>query len=56
MARAWRESAFFRYKSMPGGRLYYRGLAAQEVETAIGCKIGKRLLVLGRPRPVAITR
>ena len=48
------ENAFFRYKSMLGDRLHARGLAAQRVEVAIGCKILNRLLVLGRPHSVAI--
>ena len=50
------ENAFFRYKSMLGDRLHARGLAAQKVEAAIGCKILNRLLVWGRPRSVAIAR
>ena len=48
------ENAFFRYKSMLGDKLHARGLAAQKVEAAIGCKILNRLLILGRPRSVAI--
>ena len=48
------ENAFFRYKSMLGDKLRARGLAAQRVEAAIGCKILNRLLVLGRPCSVAI--
>jgi IS5 family transposase len=47
------ENAFFRYKSMLGDRLHARGLAAQKVEAAIGCKVLNRLFVLGRPRSVA---
>ena len=50
------ENAFFRYKSMLGDKLHARGLAAQKAEAAIGCKILNRLLVLGRPRSVAIAR
>ena len=50
------ENAFFRYKSMLGDKLHARGLAAQKTEVAIGCKILNRLLVLGRPRSVAIAR
>ena len=50
------ENAFFRYKSMLGDKLHARGLAAQKVEAAIGCKILNRLLILGRPRSVAIAR
>lgn len=50
------ENAFFRYKSMLGGKLHARGQAAQKVEAAIGCKILNRLLVLGSPRSVAIAR
>ena len=48
------DNAFFRYKSMLGDRLHARGLASQKVEAAIGCKILNRLLILGRPRSVAI--
>jgi hypothetical protein len=48
------ENAFFRSKPMLGDRLHARGLAAQKVEAAIACKILNRLLVLGRPRSVAI--
>ncbi|MFT7679578.1 MAG: IS5 family transposase [Planctomycetota bacterium] len=50
------ENAFFRYKSILGDRLHARGLAAKKAEVAIGCKILNRLLVLGRPRTVAIAR
>jgi hypothetical protein len=50
------ENVCFRYKSMLGGRLHARGLAAQKTEVAIGCKILNRLLDLGRPRSVAIAR
>jgi hypothetical protein len=50
------ENAFFRFKSMLGDRLHARGLAAQKVELVIGCKILNRLLVLGKPRSVAIAR
>jgi hypothetical protein len=50
------ENAFFRYKPMHGDRLHSRGLAAQKVEVAIGCKILNRLLDLGRPKSVAIAR
>jgi hypothetical protein len=48
------ENAFFRYKSVLVDHLHSRGLAAQRVEAAIGCKILNRLLVLGRPRSVGI--
>ena len=50
------ENAFFRYKSMLGDKLHSRGLASQKVEAVIGCKILNRLLILGRPRSVAIAR
>ena len=50
------ENAICRYKSMLGNRLHARGLAAQKVEAAIACKILNRLLVLGRPRSVALAR
>lgn len=46
----------FRNKSMPCGRLHAPGLAAQNVEAAIGRKVLRRLLVLDRPRLVAIDR
>ena len=50
------ENALFRYKSTLGDKLHARGLTAQRVEAAIGCKVLNRLLVLGRPRSLAIAR
>ncbi len=50
------ESAFFRYKSMLGDRLHARALAARKTEATVGCKILIRLLVLARPRSVALAR
>ena len=41
---------------MLGDRLHARGLAAHNVEAAIGCTVLKRLLVLGKPRSVTIAR
>ncbi|MFT4541595.1 MAG: hypothetical protein ACI835_004056 [Planctomycetota bacterium] len=50
------ENAFFRYKAILGDRLHARGLATQNAEVAIGCKVLNRLLDLGRPRSVVIAR
>ncbi len=50
------ENAFFRYKTILGGKLHARGLSAQKVEVAIGCKILNRMLGCGRPRSVGIAR
>ncbi len=50
------ENVFFRYKTIIGGKLHARGLSAQKVEVAIGCKILNRLLDCGRPKSVAIAR
>jgi hypothetical protein len=50
------ENAFSRYKTMLGGRLHARGIAAQKAEAVIGCKILKRRLECGRPKSVATSR
>ena len=50
------ENTFFRFKSIIGGKLHSRGLSAQKVEVAIGCKILNRMLDCGRPKSVAIFR
>jgi hypothetical protein len=50
------ENAFYRYKTMLGGKLHARGLAAQETEAVIACKILNRLLDCGRPKSVALAR
>ena len=50
------ENAFFRYKTMLGGRLHARGLAAQKAEVAIACKVLNRMLELGRPRSMPVAR
>jgi IS5 family transposase len=50
------ENAFFRYKTILGGKLHARGLSAQKAEATLGCKILNRLLDCGRPKSVAIGR
>ncbi len=50
------ENAFFRYKTILGGKLHARGLSAQKAEVAIGCKILNRMLECGRPKSVAMAR
>ncbi len=50
------ENAFFRYKTILGGKLHARGLSAQKAEATLGCKILNRLLDRGRPKSVAIAR
>lgn len=42
------ENAFFRYKTIFGGRLRAKRLEAQEREVAIGCAVLNRMLKLGR--------
>ena len=48
------ENAFFRYKSIIGGRLRARHAMAQETEAAIACNILNRMTELGRPASFAI--
>ena len=48
------ENAFFRYKSIIGGRLRARHPMAQETEAAIACNILNRMTELGRPASFAI--
>ena len=43
------ENAFFRYKSIIGGRLRARHPMAQETEAALACSILNRMTELGRP-------
>jgi IS5 family transposase len=48
------ENAFFRYKSIMGGRLRARHAKAQEIEASIACNILNRMTKLGRPASFAI--
>ena len=48
------ENAFFRYKSIMGGRLRARHSKAQEIEASIACNILNRMTELGRPVSFAI--
>ena len=48
------ENAFFRYKSIIGGRPRARHPMAQETEAAIACNILNRLTERGRPTSFAI--
>jgi hypothetical protein len=48
------ENAFFRYKSIMGGRLRARHAKAQEIEASIACNILNRMTELGRPASFAI--
>ena len=48
------ENAFFRYKSIMGGRLRARHSKAQEIEASIACNILNRMTELGRPASFAI--
>ena len=48
------ENAFFRYKSIIGGRLRARHSKAQEAETLIACNILNGMTALGRPASYAI--
>jgi IS5 family transposase len=50
------ENAFYRYKTMLGGKLHARGLSAQKAEATLACKILNRLLDCGRSKSVAIAR
>jgi hypothetical protein len=44
------ENAFFRYKTILGGRLRAKRSEAQEREVAIACAVLNRMLELGRPQ------
>ncbi|MFT5051443.1 MAG: hypothetical protein ACI8QZ_002860, partial [Chlamydiales bacterium] len=48
------ENAFFRFKSILGGRLRARHPEAQEAEAVAACNILNRMLELGRPTSVPI--
>jgi hypothetical protein len=48
------ENAFYRYKTAIGRKLRARGEKAREVEVALGCKLLKRCLELGRPESVGV--
>ena len=48
------ENAFFRYKSIMGGRLRARHSKAQKIEASIACNILNRMTELGRPASFAI--
>ncbi|MFT5478703.1 MAG: hypothetical protein ACI8Y8_004071 [Planctomycetota bacterium] len=48
------ENAFFRFKSILGGRLRARHPEAQEPEAVAACNILNRMLELGRPTSVPI--
>ena len=50
------ENAFFRYKSVIGGRLRARHPKAMAEETAMACNILNRMTELGRPSSIAIGR
>jgi hypothetical protein len=47
------ENTFFRYKQILGGKLHARHVQAQEVETALACRILNRMTALGLPVSVA---
>tara|TARA_R110002126_G_scaffold27665_16_gene92875 strand:- start:15556 stop:16500 length:945 start_codon:yes stop_codon:yes gene_type:complete len=47
------ENAFFRYKSIIGGRLRGRHPESQRVEAALACNVLNRMLDLGRPASIA---
>jgi hypothetical protein len=44
------ENAFYRYKTIFGGRLRTKRLEAQEREVAIGCAVLNKMRELGRPQ------
>ena len=48
------ENAFFRYKSIMGGRLRARHSKAQEIEASIACNSLNRMTESGRPASFAI--
>jgi hypothetical protein len=49
------ENAFFRYKTIIGGRLRAKRTAAQEREAAIGCAVLNRMLEFGRPQSYSVS-
>ena len=49
------ENAFFRYKTILGGRFRARGPAAQVVEARVACDILNRMTELGRPESFAVS-
>jgi len=48
------ENAFFRYKTILGGRLRARDPAGQVVEARVACNILNRMTELGRPESFAV--
>ncbi len=48
------ENAFFRYKTILGGRMRSRGAKAQVVEVTLACKILNQMTELGRPESYSI--
>ena len=48
------ENAFFRYKSIIGGRLRARRPKSQEAEALMACNILNRMTILGRSESFAI--
>ena len=48
------ENAFFRYKSIIGGRLRARASDVQAVETLLACNILNRMFEMGRSQSYAI--
>ena len=48
------ENAFFRYKSIVGGRLRARHPESQKAEAIIACNILNRMIAIGRPESVVI--
>ncbi len=48
------ENAFFRYKTILGGRLRARDPAAQVIEARVACNILNRMTELGRPESFAV--
>jgi hypothetical protein len=50
------ENAFFRYKTILGGRLRARDPAAQVVEACVACDILNRMTELGTPESFAVGR
>jgi hypothetical protein len=52
--RARVENAFSRYKAILGPRMRSRNLAAQRVESRIGCRILNQMTALGTPKSVEV--
>ena len=50
------ENAFFRYKTILGGRLHARSRDGQVVEARLACNILNRMTELARPASYAIGR